>query len=78
MLTKHTCQKVDKSLSGEATQLFSVFASLLNGDQTLKGKNLLLWEQILVFKCRSHFEKALLSGKKKQTESHKSCFPLKT
>ena len=70
MLINHALthlSKVNKSFSGEATQLF-IFASLLNGDQTLKGKNLLLWEQILVFKSRSHFEKVLLSRKKKSRQ----------
>ena len=38
-----------------------IFASLLNLGQTLKGKNLLLEEQILSFKSWPHFKSAISS-----------------
>ena len=58
--------------SGGAT--LPLFASLLNGSQRLKEKNLLPKEQILSFKSRPHSVRALPSSQ--QTGSHKSCSPL--
>ena len=47
-------------LSGEATLPLSFLPHFPRGS-TFKGKNLLLWEQILVFKSRPHSERASLT-----------------
>ena len=47
-----------------------MFASLFNGGSTLKGKNLVLLELILSFKCLSLFGR-LVSSSKVYRKSHK-------
>ena len=45
------------TLSGGVTLLFSLLPPFLMGGSTLKGKNLLLGEQILSFQRRTHFRR---------------------
>ena len=60
-------------IKGKANLLFffSYFVFVLHGGSTLKGKNLLLVEQILSFKSRSPFGRALST---KQT-ANQELFP---
>ena len=57
-------------LSGEATMSISFSAASLNGS-ALKGKDLLLQEQILCFNSRLYFESVFCQGKR--AGSKKSC-----
>ena len=71
-VSKNFAVKVNGYTFGQATLPF-LFPS--QWGSTLKGKNLLLQEQILSFKNRPHSGKLHHHGK--QIKSHKSYFPLK-
>ena len=58
-----------KTLSGEATLPISFLPNLSFGGLLLKGKNLLLEEQILCFKRRPHLDRVFAPENSKQEEA---------
>ena len=71
--TTFLCLKMNSTLLGEVTLLFTYFILFSRGF-TLKGKNLLLLEQILSFKSKPQFGRAM-EGRKANRKSWK-LFPL--